>query len=421
MNTWRQLLLLIALVLGVPASGPALELTEGIPLHGFLDARGGIRTGNDPGQRDTSLLETRLQLALEHYAERSILQLRGDFLYDNVAEKRTPDLEEGSGAFDLREANLTFSPIDIVDVKLGRQILTWGTGDLLFINDLFPKDWQAFFTGRDEEYLKAPSDALLVSLFPGVANVDLVYTPRFDSDRFLTGERLSFSGSGSEPIDFDKPDDWFDDHEITLRVSRNLRGYELAAYAYRGYWKRPQGFDPASGNYIFPRLNVFGASLRGGFKGGIVNLETGYYDSRDDSDGDDPWAPNSEIRLLVGYERELLQELTGSLQFYLEELQDYSAYRQSLAAGQPIRDEQRQVWTLRLTKQLLSQTLTLSLFSYWSPTDEDYYLRPQLRYKLSDAWLLTCGGNLFGGETSETFFGQLEDNSNIYAGVRYSF
>jgi hypothetical protein len=78
-----------------------------------------------------------------------------------------------------------------MDVKLGRQILTWGTGDLIFINDLFPKDWISFFIGRDTDYLKAPSDAIKVSLFGEQANLDIVYTPQFDSDRFIEGRCLA--------------------------------------------------------------------------------------------------------------------------------------------------------------------------------------------------------------------------------------
>ena len=50
-------------------------------------------------------------------------------------------------------------------------------GDLLFINDLFPKDWVSFFVGRDDEYLKAPSDSLKASFFNELFNLDFVYTP----------------------------------------------------------------------------------------------------------------------------------------------------------------------------------------------------------------------------------------------------
>lgn len=417
------LLILVLLLLPLPAG--AFKLGD---LHGFLDLRGGVRLQDDATQRDTSLLESRLQLDYSHRFAAATLQLRGDLIADDIVNGDAVDLERGEGIFDLREANLLFSPTASMDVKIGRQILTWGTGDLLFINDLFPKDWQSFFIGRDQEYLKAPSDAALVSLFPAWGTVDLVLTPVFDSDRYLSGRRLSYwnpqlgrIAGRNAVIVADQPDNWFEDYELALRLSKNLAGYELALYGYRGFWKSPVGFNADSGRAYSPRLNVYGASARGPLQGGIGNLELGWYDSRDDRDGRDPLLPNSELRLLVGYERELARELTAAGQFYVEQLLDYDRYLDSLPTGQIPRDETRQVLTLRLTRLLLQQTLTLSLFGYWSPTDQDYYLRPNLKYKLTDNWLLTAGANLFGGNRPQTFFGQLEDNSNIYAGVRYSF
>lgn len=420
-------LLLFSLLL-LPTQGFCFDFLETTELHGFLDLRGGSRLQEDPTQRDSSLLEGRLQLDYGHQFEAVNLQLRGDLIADEITAGEAIDLETGAGIFDLREANLVFSPSYSMDVKIGRQILTWGTGDLLFINDLFPKDWQAFFIGRDEEYLKAPSDALLVSLFPEWATIDLALTPRFDADRYLSGQRISYWNpqlgriAGRDAvIDADQPDQWFEDYELALRLSKNIEGIELALYGYRGFWKSPLGFNATSGRAASTRLNSYGGSLRGSLKGGIANLEVGHYDSRADRDGDDPQQANSEMRYLLGYERELAKELTASGQFYLEQLLDYENYLSTLPGGQAARDEYRQVLTLRLTKLLRQQTLTLSLFSYWSPTDEDYYLRPNLKYKLNDNWLLTAGCNLFGGVQPHTFFSQLADNSNLYAGLRYSF
>ena len=68
-----------------------------------------------------------------------------------------------------------------------------------------------------------------------------------------------------------------------------------------------------------------------------------------------------------------------------------------------------------------NQNLTLSLFVYVSPSDQDTYLRPIARYKLTDDWLLVGGGNLFYGKYDHTFFGQFENNNSLYAAVRYSF
>jgi hypothetical protein len=121
-------------------------------MRGFVDARAGARTRSDPYEKDVSLAETRLQLDLNWYPDRSRLQVQRRTGGDAVTDKVRRRQHEGDQP--------AFSPLDFADVKLGRQILTWGTGDLLFINDLFPKDWESFFIGRDSEYLKGPSDAL---------------------------------------------------------------------------------------------------------------------------------------------------------------------------------------------------------------------------------------------------------------------
>jgi len=400
----------------------------GIDVHGFLDMRGGIRTQDDPYERDTSLAEVRMQVDMSKISDVATLQVRADFLYDDVPEDRDIDLEDGTGEIDLRGANVLFSPFSIVDMKVGRQILTWGTGDLLFINDLFPKDWQSFFVGRDEEYLKAPSDAVFVSLFPAFANIDVAYTPRFDADRYISGERLSFwdpmggSRSGRENmVHGDKPDGWFEDDEISIRVYRHMAGCELALYGYNGFWKSPKGMDRQTENATFPRLWAYGASLQGPLGSGLLSLEAGHYVSDEDESGKDPFVPNSELRLLAGYEREVAKNLTAKFQYYLEYMQDYGHYKASLEAGQKARDEDRHVLTLRLTKLVLNQNMTLSFFAYFSPSDEDAYLRPMIKYKVTDSWLVMAGGNVFTGKEDHTFFGQFEKNTNVYAAVRYSF
>ena len=179
---------------------------------------------------------------------------------DGVTEK---------GEYDTREAWIFTRPTDFLDIKIGRQVLTWGTGDLVFLNDLFPKDWQSYFIGRDKEYLKAPSGAAKISFFTDPANIDVVYTPKFDSDRFITGRYVSYwNGSRErlagrdEMVTSDTPDQWFKDDEIAVRIYRNIRNYELAIYGYWGFWKRPGGQTP-SGTAIFPKLNVYGARCAG--------------------------------------------------------------------------------------------------------------------------------------------------------------
>ncbi|MGM0416061.1 MAG: hypothetical protein ACQEQK_03830 [Thermodesulfobacteriota bacterium] len=397
-------------------------------LNGFVDLRSGMRLQSDPYQRDAILNEARAQIDVSHYGPVALWKMRADAVLDEAAGEYEQDFERGYGILDLREANVLVTPLDFMDVKIGRQILTWGTGDLLFINDMFPKDWQSFFSGRDEEYLKAPSDAVFASMFFSWGSVDMAYMPAFEHDRYISGERISYynpmlgrRAGDDDPLQVKQRRSWFADDEMSLRLSRNIGSYEVAAYAYVGYWKNPKGYDPTSAHQTFPRLRTYGASVRGNAGPGLFHAEVGYYDSFDDRDGDDPLIPNSEYRLLLGYEQELRRNLSAAFQYYLEYMQDYSAYGRALPATQPARDRDRHVLTLRLTQLAMNQNLTLSLFTYWSPSDADAYLRPLVEYKATDEIKVFVGGNIFTGRDEHTFFGQFENNTNVYAGVRYSY
>lgn len=389
-------------------------------MHGFAEWRGGVRLADDDYQPDDiTLNEARLQLDSSAAWRRAEFRAKVDFLYDGVDSK--PDI-------DPREINAAISPLSALDLKVGRQILTWGVGDYLFINDLFPKDWKSFLLGRDDEYLKAPSDAVKASFFSDIANLDMVYTPRFNPDRYIDGERISFFNpqlnrlaGEDDAFPVEERDEWFADDETAARLSRNLGGFDLALYGYDGFWKSPVGFGAVSGQAVFPRLNVYGASARGNMLRGVGSLEAGYYDSRQDRAGDDPLTPNSQARGLAGYEQELLTDFTIGGQYYLERLLNYGDYRRTLPEGQAPADENRHVLTLRLTFLALHQNLRLVFFAFYSPSDRDAYLRPGAHYRITDHWTASIGGNLFKGQGERTFFGQFEDAANAYAGLRYGF
>ncbi|MCI5118845.1 MAG: hypothetical protein D3913_13030, partial [Candidatus Electrothrix sp. LOE1_4_5] len=366
-----------------------------------------------------SIGEARAQLELTRFFDSFTLQFKGDLLADAVTEELDAD---------IRGLNVAFRPSDVLDVKIGRMVSTWGTGDLVFINDMFPKDWQSFFTGRDDEYLKQASNSLRIGFFLGDYTIDVVYTPRFQGSEFVSGERLSYFHPGAGQIvgqnmimADDKPDEYFKDDETSVRLSKRFGGVETALYAYTGFWQEPEGMDAGTGKAVYPRLNVWGASARSPLLGGIGNIEIGYYDSFDDDDGLNPYVRPSEYRLLVGFERELAHELTGGFQYYMEAIDAYDNYEQTVAPGMEARDEYRQMLTMRLTKLMMQQTLTLSLFAYYSPTDNDGYIRPKFKYKITDNWQVDGGFNLFFGEDEHTFWGRFQDNTNAFVGVRYSF
>ena len=164
---------------------PATLMAGETYMSGFLQGLYGAGIDRDnPTSSEYTASESRLQLRMESFSDNAEFFGRLDFVYDDYNDPNV-DLE-------LREAFMKFRMFDKLDFKIGRQIITWGTGDLIFINDLFAKDYRSFFTGRDDQYLKAPQNALRMEYYSPIGTFSGIFTPRFTPNRVPTGERLSY-------------------------------------------------------------------------------------------------------------------------------------------------------------------------------------------------------------------------------------
>ena len=391
-----------------------------VEIHGFVEFAGASRAVENPWQNDDYVLgEGRFRLELQHFGDQVSASFKGDVVGDAVAQ---------STDIDFREGLISFTPAKWLDVRAGRQVLTWGTGDFVFLNDLFPKDWVSFFSGRDDEFLKAPSNSVKLSAFSDYVNLDVVFTPVFEPDRFFDGSRITFFNRGtggyfSESMPFAKADPPREaqNGEWAARLYKTIEGYEVALYGYLGYGKRPTAFDPVLLVPTYSRLAVYGASVRGNFAGGVANIEAAYHHSFDDEDGNNPFIPNSELRGLVGYDRELFANFQLGLQYYVEWMQEYASLIAASPTPQFEQKEARHMLTARITWRFLRDNLIFSTVAFVSPNEKDLYLRPSLTYRFNDQIKLAVGGNVLSGDDDHTFFTQLEENSNVYLRARYSF
>ncbi|MCA9756328.1 MAG: hypothetical protein KDA27_11050 [Candidatus Eisenbacteria bacterium] len=400
--------------------------TAQVEIHGFVEGGTGVRLVDQPdvpGGADRSYLPAAWSGTKDFTLRETRVQLKGD-LYGDVGEAHfvtdlLADQAAGSGSeIVIREGYVKFNAFqDKLEARVGRQPTTWGTGDLLFINDLFPKDYVSFFTGRDDQYLKGPSDAIRLGVFGLPVALDVVYTPEFTPDNLPTGERLVFWAPALVPVS--RPSQDLENGELAVRISRYLGGFNLAGYVYRGFWKQPNAMmvtvEGVPTGFYHPELRVYGASARGGFQGGVAWVEGGYYDSSEDPDGILPTVPNSELRAMAGYERQWWSDFTGGAQVYWEGVQDF------VENPMDPKEENRVLLTLRLMQMLKYQTVKLNAFTFYSPTDEDAYVRLGVTYDYTDQLQLNVGANLFSGSDNRTLFGMNEDNSNVFGRVRFSF
>ncbi|HUU46872.1 MAG TPA: hypothetical protein VM118_14185 [Acidobacteriota bacterium] len=423
----RQAAIVLGLAVGIGLAGARAEAQP--VLGGFVEAVQAIRVeenavwgDGDLGARLYPRSELRAQLTARESRDREELFVRVDIVSDATGRVATD--------VDLREAYIKVRLFDWLDIKAGRQVATWGTGDLIFANDLFAKDWQAFLTALDDAYLKPPQDLLRASLYSHGLTLEVALSPYFTPDNLPRGERISvynpFTGYavGSDGLPrIVEPSHQLENGEFFARIAGWRGSAEWALYGYNGFWPTPQGATE-SGILYYPRMWSGGASLRLPLGSVLAHSEIAAYISRDDTDGDNPFVANSQIRGLVGAEKSLGNDWTVGAQYYAEWMMNHDRYVTSLAGfpeGTPVFDEVRSTVTGRIGKWARQQTLYISLFGYWGITDEDWHLRPAVSYKVTDAVQWTVGGSLVGGENPYTTFGQFRDNSNIFTRVRFSF
>ncbi|MBU2978114.1 hypothetical protein [Alteromonas sp. C1M14] len=388
---------------------------------GFAEVALGRRLQRDDViGRNTTLQDARVQLKSDYLLSSSKVSFRGDLYYDGVKNQLESQIREL-----YWQGNLGFLGTmgRHFDLKAGQQVLTWGTGDYLFLNDLFSKDYQSFFAGRDDDYLKAPSLSVKLSGYSTLVNFDVVITPEFEPDNGINGEYFSYFSPSTGTLIADEfsvlDSNLPDEPEYAIRLYGTLAGTELALYGYKGYSKLPQGAD-VQGNPRYSELTVSGFSAVRPIGAGIGKLEYAFYDG-EDTFGNDPFTANDQSRLLIGYEQELIANLTGSLQWYTEFNHDYAALVANSLWPQYEDEERRHVLTTELRYLALQQTLTLQLFNFYSPSDNDGYLRLRGTYSPTDRWQISGGVNGFYGDETYTFYSQFKDGSNVYLAFRYFF
>jgi len=347
-----------------------------------------------------------------------------ELLYDG---KPAPQLQL-TGRFDLigdeaiglvsatvRELSVEWHPSSVFSVKAGRQILTWGVSDYLYVNDIFPKDYDDFFTGGDFSRTKAPVDGVRLSGRMSDTDIEVVasrsagdLSPRIDRFAALAGGARSADNAN-------------DQVDVAARVTSHVGDWDVAGYV-ASFRTREQRFFTDGNDLVYdrPRDAHIGFSLTGNAAGGVTSLEAALrHTGTDRNDVVSRDFLPSAVKLIAGYSSEVSQDLTASTQLQLDTLLSRNRYRNSLAPG--IRPVATTLATLnvRLQRQWSNQTVATGA-QLFITSEGDFLLNPFTSWSPADGWTIQGGVNLFDGKP-DTNWGAFENDSNIYILVRYSF
>jgi len=398
---------------------PSTQAAE-VDIHGFVLGTGSLRLSDMPlatGEKYNWLLgEARLRGDVDINSDSGVTAGVAKIEFVNDSIDRTADIE-------VRELYGEYLG-DIIEIRAGRQMITWGIADRLFINDVFPKNWTAFFAGQPLEYLKIGSDALKLSAFGDSWDLELVGIPFVQTDVTPTSNRFVVFDPG---FAVHEPSNRLSNGEAAARLHTSFGSLDVALYAFRGHWHQPdKGFDPAGSTVIFPRLENYGFTLQDSILGGVLSAEGGYYRSVDDSAGIDPFTANSQLRYLASFEREIVTDVTVAVQAYGEIMDNHTAYlaaaQPAFAAGagpQPL-PEHRKIGTVNVRALWLNQTLTTSLFAMAVAGGGRMFI-PDVHYAVTDEFSVNLGAHAFWGGPDSWMLGMMKHDDNVYANIKWSF
>ena len=416
MKTYKYIIILLLL-------SAVYTKAQNVDISGFARTYEGVTYNNG----DFVMMQQTLNLNFEKRGER-------------VAFKANPMLylyNADSLYFTMRELYLDLY-FDNFDLRIGKQQVVWGKADGVFITDIVSPLNLTEFLLPDFDEIRTGVIAAKLNYYIGNGTLEAIWIPQFTPTIRPQAGSIWYN----EP-DFPAPAtfDWskseirpsLENSEFFLKYSAMTSKVDFEIMG--GYtWddnptmhiKKEFNIDSTtmppspslSGLVITPqhhRLTVGGGSFSTEIKGFILRGEAAYYNGKY-FQTTDPMATDAIIQKDYLHYVAGLDFNIGSVKLSGQFIQQYILNYNSML----YQDEAVNTATFLAHYDMLRETLHLELFSYIGLTNNDALIRPKVTYDFDDSFSILLGGNIFVGDR-EGQFGQYQDNSMIYAKIKYNF
>lgn len=305
-----------------------------------------------------------------------------------------------------------------VDLRVGRQLITWGRGDGLYISDRFcPFDYREMAAVEYDD-VRVPVGALrLRFLFPSSA-LEAVWLPVSAYSLLPTGDNpwAVADLSGYEDAQGGAS---LDRGAGGVRWSAYWGGLDTSVFCSTVLQDSPSFAYGAGGlEFEYPRLYLAGADGTFGLGGATLRFEGAYLGGLRAALADySALADAAALRFLFGVDWSS-GAWSVSVQAYDSLLpgwdDSWSGSRNEATA------------TLDLSRTFLRDTLDIGVTALCVLVERDwtgkasFALRPSAEYAFTDAVSFSAGASLFFGD-EDTAYGRYADNSHCYLKAAYRF
>lgn len=381
-----------------------------LQLNGFVDTYHALQTSY-PHKIMSSRTRARLELRAD-YGEAS--------LYSSMNLAYNSLLQDQTGAF-LREAYFNYAG-NFLEVKAGRQIVTWGVADGLRITDLIsPMDYTEFMA-NDYDDIRVPVNAINLK-YPGESfSAEFVFVPVPEYFVMPMGEdnpwnmpvperaRMDLSGTPAKRIK---------NSEFGGRLRFFLENLDFSLTAMRTFNKSPvtvASYNPKTDSIlikgVYKPMNVIGGDVSIPIGEFVIRGEVAeYFDEPIALANSSGYLLRNTLNALVGIDWYAGNNWTFMAQYMHKFI---GRYRDKLGI-----EENTSMVTARISKELLNNTLKFSLYGMLDIDNLGYYVRSAADYLWSDQITLSFGADGFGGKRGT--FKTYKKNTQIWVKGKYFF
>lgn len=398
-----------ALTLAVAVAAVAQEDSP-FQFNGFVDTYHAVQT---EWPHDLTSSRTRLRMEMRVDYENAYLFASLNGIHNSILDDRT--------GVQLQEAYFDYQN-DFVEIKAGRQIVVWGVADGLRVTDLIsPVDYTEFMSS-DYDDLRMAVDGVRLR-YPGErVNAEVVYVPAPRYFQMPMDKENPWRPDLPEnaSLDFpDGPDPRFKNGDFGTRLQFFLSNLDFSIAALHTHNQSPvsvAGYDPVKDSIVIrgvhETLTMFGGDVSMPLGEFVIRAEMAEYldEALGYKNGMD-YARKNTFNALGGIDWYAGDNWTFMVQYLHKYIADYS---DKLSA-----EKNSSQVTFRISKELLNNTLKLSLFGMFDIDNLGYYGRASGDYSVTDQVMISLGYDHFGGKRGQ--LAGYDKNREVWAKAKYYF
>jgi len=405
-----------------------LDLTGSVGLAGSFDLCSHRAPPEKIDLKGLSKLRTEIDLQADLKLPSSWrARVAGHGFYDWIFLIRGQDnftneiLDESEYEIEFDEVYVLGSLSESIDLKIGRQIVAWGTSESLRVVDMLNPLDQREPGMVDIEDLRLPVTMTRLDYYlnnswsiTGVAVQEIRFNkePPYGSD---------FYPWDAPPPEEEIPNPGFSlkDQEFALAVTGRLTGWDVSlngAWLYDDYWHLEKD-EQGSVMRQHSRLAMVGGTVHVAMGNWLLKAETAFLDGLEYFNLPDE--KKSRLDILAGVEYLGFKDTAITLEAVNRHLFDYDECLRN-SPDEMRENEFRSA--LRITRDSLNDTLHFTFVgSGIGPLCEDgSFERAQIEYDWSDGLSVTLGAIFYQGG-DKGYFDSIKDNDRIFLKFEYSF